>query len=74
MQTPYGEPRAAPLWPLGVLLVIFAVADLLMPPAMAAARSGPGAFLVGTVMGVIVAQAGSLTLWAVFGPHPWALR
>jgi len=75
MQTPHGEPRAAPLWPLGALLAVFSVADVFAVPVTRDFGSeSEGVFLIGLLVGLIAGQAGLVTLWAVFGSHPWALR
>jgi len=75
MEGPQDEYRGTPLWPLGVLLAVFAVADLMIVPTMF--NDGPrsdGLVLIGVLMGLMASQAGLVTLWAVFGAHPWALR
>jgi len=74
MPTPYRRARTGPLWPLGVLLGVFAMVDVLLPAMVRGAPWPVGEFLIGVTMGLVFAQAGLLTLWAVFGPHPLALR
>jgi len=74
MPSPHGRARTGPLWPLGVLLLVFVVVDPLLPAMERVGRWRGGEFMVGLMAGLICAQAGLLTLWAVFGPQPLALR
>ncbi len=75
MQGPQDQLRGTPFWPFGVLLAVFAVANLVIVPAtLEVGPSSDGVLLMGLLMGLIAAQAGLVTLWAAFGSQPWPVR